>query len=514
MFKKFTCMALTFFMLLTMLPAVYADDAMPPEGETNIAFTDVDMQSNMGKAIQKLVEKNIINGYEDNTFKPEQTITRAEFTAIIARWKNVDEQVEENPVTGFPDVDNQEVYWAKKYIRAIKDLNIINGFEDGTFRPNEPVTYEQAIKMVVASLGYKDLAWPQGWIDMANQKALLTDVSHQGQQTDPVNRGNVAVLVFNSLEVPPVAEQTAPPTQSAAPTQTKKPSTGGGSGGPAIKPQETPKIDYGTVTGVLDATWYTGLSYGDNKLDKTQLSIDGVVYDTEGISESSIVNKIGYRVTLKVKKEKNGPWIGYALSEDSANSTVSVQNDFIESFAFDEESGYYLLDYYRKDGGPMLTAKIQPNVKIIYNERAVEPSEINEAYIKNMLDKLIANEGSVELVNNDTKSANFEVLRVSLFETFVAKSANKSTRSLSFFYGADPITVPEEDTFSNVIRFSGSIKEFNGIQKYCVLRIQRSLDNFYMTLDASLTKRSGTLTSVSSSGKIGLDNGTGKHGLV
>jgi serine protease inhibitor len=77
---------------------------------------------------------------------------------------------------GFSDVTEDE-----GYIKAAKANGIISGFEDGTFRPKEPITGEQAIKMVVCALGYDAQAkeqggYPSGYIQVAMEKGLVVDV--------------------------------------------------------------------------------------------------------------------------------------------------------------------------------------------------------------------------------------------------------------------------------------------------------------------------------------------------
>ena len=169
-------------------------------GTALAAFTDVDSSSKYAEAITTLSKFNIINGYDDGSFKPEGLITRGEFTKIITYALGLSELKTEPKE--FSDISD---HWARYNIKTAYDKKIINGFTDGTFRPNDNVTYEQALKMVVCTLGYGDMAENQGGypIGYHGQAAALrlTDEISGVAYTDAAPRGVIAQMVFNALEV-------------------------------------------------------------------------------------------------------------------------------------------------------------------------------------------------------------------------------------------------------------------------------------------------------------------------
>ena len=91
---------------LTGTAATPADETLPAETASGepIKFSDVDYDSTLGKTIEKLVDKGVISGFPDGTFKSSQTLTRAEFSKIIVTFASADTAV--NLDSGFPDVDN------------------------------------------------------------------------------------------------------------------------------------------------------------------------------------------------------------------------------------------------------------------------------------------------------------------------------------------------------------------------------------------------------------------------
>ena len=103
-------------------------------------FSDVDENYWCYKEIAYLAEWGIINGYEDGTFKPDNKISRAEFVKIVESFEAL--QTGTNP---YSDVD--ETYWAYKYIVSSSAKGWINGYLDGTFKPDNNISRSEAVKI-------------------------------------------------------------------------------------------------------------------------------------------------------------------------------------------------------------------------------------------------------------------------------------------------------------------------------------------------------------------------------
>lgn len=100
----------------------------------------------------------IINGTGDGLFSPDQDITRAEFAAIIVRGLGL--KFEEG-VTPFSDVKKTD--WYSSVIHTAYKHQLINGFEDGTFRPDDKITREQAMVHHCPSDGHDRIARNECW---------------------------------------------------------------------------------------------------------------------------------------------------------------------------------------------------------------------------------------------------------------------------------------------------------------------------------------------------------------
>jgi len=108
--------------------------------------------------------EGIISGYPDQSFKPEATITRAEFTVMLMNGLNPESAVGE---LHFTDQDAIGT-WAVAQVAQAVDLGIISGYSDGTFRPNAKITRAEMITMVMRAYGVEtDDTNPTGYADDA-----------------------------------------------------------------------------------------------------------------------------------------------------------------------------------------------------------------------------------------------------------------------------------------------------------------------------------------------------------
>ncbi len=105
-------------------------------------FSDVTEDGWYAAYVKYLSNVGIINGYEDGTFKPDSAITRAEFATVASRFFEI-EAGEENH---FTDVASN--HWAKEYIDSAVIKGWLLGYEDGSFRPDQPIKRSEAVTIV------------------------------------------------------------------------------------------------------------------------------------------------------------------------------------------------------------------------------------------------------------------------------------------------------------------------------------------------------------------------------
>lgn len=125
--------ATIFFRLLT-------DEAREQYTTTAGNFTDVKAGMWCNRAIATLTNMGIIKGYTDGSFQPNKSITRAELATIIARFAKLDVNTKT-----FSDING---HWAQKSIELAAGNGWINGYEDGTFRPNKSIIRAETFAMI------------------------------------------------------------------------------------------------------------------------------------------------------------------------------------------------------------------------------------------------------------------------------------------------------------------------------------------------------------------------------
>ncbi len=130
----------------TMLARLHKDFA---DKAADNKFSDIAAGSWYYNYVTFAAENGIVTGYVDGTFGPNKTITRAEFAAMLARFIELDAADGE---TAFSDVPSDN--WAAGYIDALVEKGVVNGYNDGTFRPEQTITRAEAVKMINGAIGH------------------------------------------------------------------------------------------------------------------------------------------------------------------------------------------------------------------------------------------------------------------------------------------------------------------------------------------------------------------------
>lgn len=115
-------------------------------------FADVTSDRWSAHDIEYMADKEIITGYPDGEFKPQNNLTRAEFASLIYRFAGLKTVDSQNP---FDDLD--EEHWAYKNILSLVHSGLIDGYEDGTFRPENEITRAEVMTVVNKILGRNPL---------------------------------------------------------------------------------------------------------------------------------------------------------------------------------------------------------------------------------------------------------------------------------------------------------------------------------------------------------------------
>ena len=174
---------------------------------TGAAFTDQDEIQN-AEAVDMTSALGIIDGYEDDSFRPSNNIERSEAAKMISAMLNGGrDSVQETNQSSYIDVLNSNDSWANKYIEYCTARGIVTGVGGDCFAPASNVTGTQLAKMLLVSLGYDSVK--EGYQDNAMWSVNVnTDAVAAGlyagietiDMSAPLSRDNAAQMIWNALQ--------------------------------------------------------------------------------------------------------------------------------------------------------------------------------------------------------------------------------------------------------------------------------------------------------------------------
>ena len=179
-----------------------------------------DLEEHWARAdIELLATKLVVNGLLDNNYVPNAKVTRAEFAALLARSLGL---LEDSSKANYKDVSKLD--WSAGAIGAAVKAGLIDGFEDGTFQPNSPISREQMAAMIAKAqyfvgkgtdgssttslkgTNFADQAsissWAQQFVEQAQQAGLVTGTTgNLFAPTENATRAEAATIVKRFLQM-------------------------------------------------------------------------------------------------------------------------------------------------------------------------------------------------------------------------------------------------------------------------------------------------------------------------
>ena len=165
-----------------------------------LAFSDV-ADSTVSEAVEVLAGLDVVSGYSDGGYHPNDALTRAQFCKLAILMEGHGSQVTNSAYrTLFSDVPGSN--WAAPYINLAYEEGLVAGYGDGTFGPDDAVTTGQAVTIALHLLGYTNEEigpfWPEDYMEKGAALGLLDGISKTADQT--LNRGEAALLLYHMLD--------------------------------------------------------------------------------------------------------------------------------------------------------------------------------------------------------------------------------------------------------------------------------------------------------------------------
>ncbi len=471
---------------LSMLLTVCGGSALAA-GQTG--YSDVD-GTGYETAVSILRTLGIMSGYTDGQFHPYATITRAEMAELAVRLRGItdygtevsDEEIQYKDMVGHP------LAAAVAYARS---LGIVDGGTDGYFYPDDPVTYEQAVKMIVGAIGYDYYAtaradYPNGYLMVANELKLTSGVGVTVGSY--ITRGDVAKIACNALTVDMMV-----PTSYSGSKVTYEIVEG--------KNILNTYFNVEKLRGVVEENEFTSL-YGSSDLEPGEVRIGDEVFYA-GLT--NVGDYLGYYVSfyaIELDTRAQRVVISYKV-ESSRNDYIKINAEDIENVSIGS-GGEYTIEYWRSRSAKNTTdVQLSATPLVVFNGVALP--DFN-------LDDLNPKYGQVTLMDTDGDKQ-YDYADVISYEVFTVLSASEASGTVSAYPAyttgirSAQLKLDEDDDTNSIVRIidgNGNNVPLSSIKKNSVLFVA-------ISKDTGSTVRTAIVSNNSISGRVSGVTGDGSY---
>lgn len=418
-----------------------SDEATRYELPSDIIGTDIE------KEVRFLSALNIMRGYPDGTFSRDEYITRAEFAAIAVKLTGFTTHGTENT---FSDVTSE--HWAYDAIEICAEMGLINGVEEDIFAPDDIITMEQAVKIIVSVLGYKEMAqqsggYPSGYMNIAQNLNLLSNVS---ADAEGITRGGIAILVYNSLfaKMPYMEFPNSPDSMYDKSEDT------------ILERVFGLKQAKGLVTEV------TGLSLTNESIKRENydyIVVDGVRYLTEDTNYKSYFGNIVY---IYYREDY--------LSDDPT-AVIIIPSSKGKTFTVDAEDALEFNNknelVYEDKNGRRKRIEFAANLDVIYN---------NRAFLNYNRSTLLPSYGTITALDYDG-NGKYDIMFIRAVKTYVVNWVNAEENTIYpkpvGTTKLDAVEFDNNDYIVNLYNIEGEKIEFSALKEWDVLSVEESANS-------------------------------------
>lgn len=461
--RKLLSSVLALAMIFGVIGTANVSAALPPDMENN----------SRAEAVETLGALGIMVGdAETGLFRPNEAIKRSEVAKIaVAALGLTDVAESSNYPTKYPDVVSD--HWANGYINVATNQKLVIGDDTGAFRPDDTITYAEAMTILVRVLGHEPSAlskggYPAGFLVVGTENNLNRNAV--AATNEPATRSLVAQMMFNALTVK-MMEQTGYGDKLEYSVVDKT----------LLKN----KLHTTKITGQVTATNQSGIN-SSSSLKKDEVQIGDTVYQ---LGDIDAANFLGYNVVAYLKEDDHGDeHIILIWPEETKNSSLNISADNFESLS--DESARKVLKYWKdkENDKKESEAYINNDAKLIYNGKY---ETLDNALI-NLKDKA----GHVNLLDTD-RDGKYDFVFVTEYSNVVVEEVMPSSGKIIDKYGAPTITLdPDDDDLDFRIEKAGEIIEVKDLAEWDVLSVAASKDKSVYRIIAVRNAVEGKVTEI------------------
>ena len=449
--RKLLAVLLSFVILLSVLPAVYAASTVDEE---NV---------NESKKLNLAFDMRILTEDSDGDRLLDEKVTRIQMLIAVYRLMNY-EQAEDIPVaTKQYYSDISLFHYGAGYAQIMTESGFIYGYGDGTYGADNPTTLNECIMILLRTAGYSGYC---EWInktpyEVAIDLGLLKNVHLS--QNDIITRRDVAMILYNLMFI-----------------ETLKVSGGTGNiinysaGGEYIR--EVLRLDY--TDGIVDGM--AGVSL-EGYISEDCVSVN---HETYSMSRQFLNDYLGYKVRLIYNPDNSET---LSIIPDDKNKSVTLDAEDLDRY---ENNTYF---YYRSDASNKTSHyRIDRTFDAIYNGYPVFDN-----------DYMLPEYGDVTLIDNDNDNV-YDVVIINNYENFIIESysANENLAVMKNvdLTGEHVRLYIDSYTICKIKDSEGKEITTTRINPNSVLTVQRSVDNHYIYIIVNDETISGTIEHIGNNG--------------
>lgn len=413
-------------------------------------------------AINLLERLGIIFPKTDEVYNAE--ISRADFAVYAARTLGYDDNTDPGETRYFVDMAMYD--YAAYSTNCLVEKGALSVGDNRMFRPNEPITYSEAVKIAVCMLGYKPVAeirgaYPAGYMAVAKNLELLDGISSNASEKFTMN--DAIILLFNTLKAPLYEVESVKVSDDGAVMSFR------------VAPDNTILYEcfgYRLVEGIL--TGFDGLNIAfDVMAAEERAVVNGVVYRVE--SGLDLENFIGSNICALADKDDK---IVYAYQEIKKDKEITIDvRDFV---SYDGETLVYSEDNKEKELDVA-------SAYVLYNG-AVPESGLRDLFMN-------LESGSIKVVdyNGDRKN---DALIVYDYHAYVFKSADTVKNIIySKIENQMPLALDDYEKFE-ITDKSGKVLLLADIEENSVLNVMAATDKSRIVIVVNDDAVSGTVQQI------------------
>lgn len=381
---------------------------------------------------------------ESVDLQPESEVTRGQLVMLLVQMLGLPSGVGMENV--FDDVTAEHPYFY--YISAANALKIVNGFEDNTFRPDEKVSYFQALKMIVTVLGYSERAeslggFPSGYYQQAAQLKITLPYAIDGNA--PLKFATLAEIITESLEVDLA--------QILNTDEERQKYT--------IQKGKNILSEYYSIykhKGVITANYYTALE-GQETANSDLVALDGVLYYK---GDTNADEYLGQNVTVYAYEDEDGSeGIIKAIVPKTDGPSVTISADDLVGTPTEGKITYDTPE------GKQESITFDSNAVVVFNGKKTEQPKA--AYFDIEM-------GSIRAVDPDGNG--YSLFFVDSYENYIVDAVDSNKDIIYFKDGAEPLVLNTNDTSKRVI-----FTDQNGYEAYVSETIEWDVISVFQSED-------------------------------